>query len=64
MTQNRKICPICKKRRIRNPKHKTCGNYECMGKYAEYKTKKRAKRQKAGEIKKSVSFTETLLKPP
>jgi len=49
MTQNRKICPICKTRLIKNPQHKTCGNYKCKGKYAEYKTKKRVERQKRAE---------------
>jgi len=49
MTQNRKICPICKKRPIKNPRHKTCGSNECKGKYAEYKTKERVKRQKEAE---------------
>lgn len=49
MTQNRKICPICKRRWVKNPRNKTCGDYECRGKHAEYRRKKRIQRQKAAE---------------
>jgi len=49
MTQNQKICPICRSRRIKRPRNKTCGNYECRGKYAEDKTKRRLERQKEAE---------------
>jgi len=49
MSKERKPCPICRKRRIKDARNKTCGKYECRGKYAEYKTKRRAERQKAAE---------------
>jgi hypothetical protein len=49
MKENKKICPICKKRKIKKPSQKTFGDFTCMGKYAEFKTKRRIQRQKLAE---------------